>query len=81
MTREELRTLLRAAGVPDGACHFGRSILSGDPPLLPSEAYVLEQQSPALWYVYYSERGFQNSQAWFGTEDEACRYLLAQLVR
>jgi hypothetical protein len=72
MNLAELQAALLDAGVPADAVSLqGKSA---------NEAFVLEQQSPTLWLVYYSERGLQTGPSWFGTEDEACRYVLRRLA-
>jgi hypothetical protein len=47
---------------------------------MPAERYVLDLESGG-WIVYYSERGQRVEPVEFGTEDEACTYLLACLLK
>jgi hypothetical protein len=72
MNRADLQAALLGAGVsPSALSPEGK---------IEHEAFVMERHSPTLWRVYYSERGLQTSQSWFGSEDEACRFIYRQLV-
>jgi len=44
----------------------------------PDEVYTLHEQN-GCWLVYYSERGLKSEKKEFGTESEACEYLLNKL--
>jgi hypothetical protein len=46
---------------------------------VPNEKYTIEN-GVGGWFVYYSERGKRSGEAFFGTEDAACRYLLGWLI-
>jgi hypothetical protein len=45
-----------------------------------NEALILEH-SAQDWSVYYAERGIRTGEHRFGTEDEACRYMLQLLLK
>lgn len=72
MDLSQLRVLLEQEGV-DPASYS----LEGGTPL---EAYVLEVR-PAAWAVFYSERGLRSGERQFGSEGEACDYLLELVLR
>lgn len=44
------------------------------------ERYFLEK-TPSGWLVFYWERGLRRGEESFGSEGEACRYLLDLLLR
>jgi hypothetical protein len=46
---------------------------------LPNEKYTMDQAGVS-WSIYYSERGQKIGERLFGSEDEACRYLLQLLA-
>lgn len=46
---------------------------------LPSEKYCLENNY-GLWSVYYSEKGNKTDLKEFHLEDDACRFLLSELI-
>jgi hypothetical protein len=45
------------------------------------ECLILEQEPLGKWTVYYSERGDKSSVRHFDSENEACEYILAVLLR
>lgn len=45
------------------------------------ESLTLENRSPETWVVYYSERGLRTGERFFGSEREACEYMLTTLLR
>lgn len=71
MNRDELQSLLRQQRIDPGAY----SLTGGSP----NEQYVLSREANGRCAVYYSERGTRSGERSFGTEDEACRYLLRLL--
>ncbi|URD60625.1 hypothetical protein M8312_12685 [Sphingomonas sp. KRR8] len=70
MDGSELRAALQAEGIRPDACD-----LSGEGK---SEAYVLREE-PFGWSVFYSERGMEQDTRTFGSETEACDFLLTKL--
>lgn len=44
------------------------------------ERYFMDRNSSG-WAVYYWERGIHREEQFFGSENEACRYLLDLLLR
>jgi hypothetical protein len=73
MTQVDLLKRLAEEAIPQS------SYCLGDFPA--DECLVLRQNSPSEWTVYYSERGLRTGEAWFGTESEACAYILDKLLR
>jgi len=71
MNKENLQLLL----IKNKITPFAYSLSGG----LPNEKYVLDQGIDK-WSVYYSERGQRNNEKVFKTEDEACQYMLKQLI-
>ena len=71
MNKNELARILRQEGFRPEAYD-----LEGG---MQDERYCLGE-SHGVWSVYYSERGLQSGKKEFGSESEACEYLL-QLLR
>jgi hypothetical protein len=72
MNIEELKNLLKSNNVPNDLYNldgYGRK----------DERFCIETDGD-LWFVYFSERGVKTTEVRFKTEDEACKYLLAQLI-
>lgn len=73
MNRFELSEKLTASNVDarffsiDGTCK--------------DESLTLENRSPDTWVVFYSERGLRTGEMFFGSESEACEYMLKTLLR
>lgn len=44
------------------------------------EVYCLEKSAPG-WLVYYRERGLRSWEHVFSSEDEACQFLLKEILR
>jgi hypothetical protein len=72
LNRTVLRDRLLREGVPAGSY----SLDGGHP----NEAHVLAHEGTS-WLVYYSERGLETARQSFATKSEACRELLARLLR
>jgi hypothetical protein len=72
LNRCELREILDREGVDPNAYE-----LQGGHP---NEKYTIEA-GVGGWLVYYSERGKRTDEAFFGTEEAACRDLLQRLLR
>ena len=72
MTLTELKEKLIAVGVKKSAY----SLTGG----LPSEEYCISQ-TPLGWEVYYSERGSKSGLKTFNSEEEACDYFYADIIR
>jgi len=72
MNRQELGRILEQEGVSKDAYSLMED-RTGD-------RYILLQQKPGTWAVYYSERGEQNDLEIFNTEHEACCELLRRLL-
>jgi len=70
MKKEELRQILEHEG-------FDPRIYSLDGGM-PNDKLCLAQES-GRWCVYYTERGVRFDEHWFGSEDEACERMLADL--
>lgn len=43
------------------------------------ERFCIDKEGE-LWAVYFTERGVKTTEMKFNTEDEACQYLLNQLI-
>jgi hypothetical protein len=70
LTREALASVLGQAGVAPTTYHlYGAHI---------NDAVILDHRAVG-WVVFYSERGGEFSLRRHGTEDAACRDLLARL--
>lgn len=72
LTCGQLETLLDAEGFPAGSYGIGRAGKYLD------QAFVLERWGKR-WVVYYTERGGKSFLRRHGSEDAACRDLLARL--
>jgi hypothetical protein len=72
MTVRELRDTLDRAGIRPRAYDFDSSNRD--------EVYCLEETQGG-WVVYYRERGIRRDEQLFSSEDEACKHILALLVR
>lgn len=72
MDIEVLKNLLESNNVPNDLYNLdghGRK----------DERFCIETDGD-LWVVYFSERGVKTTEVKFRTEDEACKYLFAQLI-
>lgn len=45
------------------------------------ESLVLESSGLNTWVVFYSERGLRTGEKYFGSESQACEYMLKTLLR
>ena len=71
MNRNDVAKLLEASGVSSTTyCVDGSAR---------DEAYILEQDGRS-WSVYYSERGLRTALAWFDSEADACKDMLARVL-
>jgi hypothetical protein len=73
MTIEKLKEMLVADGIDERAYS-----LDG---MRRDEALILETKAEDTWIVYYSERGLRTGESYFGSESEACEYLLEKLLK
>lgn len=71
MNRQTLKAILDREGIKPGSYELGGG--------LPAECYTIDREGDAGWCVYYSERGARSGKRSFGTEAEACEYLLKLL--
>ena len=71
MNRDQLRVALEQAGVPPRWYTIG-----GDR----NESTCLVGDG-AVWTVFYSEKGQRSDERSFPSEDLACRYVYAQMIR
>jgi len=72
LNRQRLRELLHDEGIRDDSYDLEGGHLP--------ERYTLGE-SNGRWFVYYSERGLETGKKEFGTEADACEYLLGKLRR
>ena len=68
----ELNTALAKAGVASRAFCIGEPVCD--------EAYCL-LETPAVWEVFYSERGIKRSLRTFTTQNEACAYIFEVICK
>ena len=73
MTRGDMVALFRKNGVPD-------SYYVTDGGLGGGECVGIERVGEG-WFVYYSERGRKSPLSSFGTEDEACSFMVGAIDR
>ncbi len=79
MDRRELRRQLVEAGVPDGVYQIAGVHQPAPPP--PDFLYLRPtgRGRSRRWEGGVYERGAYQAGAWFGSEDEACRWMLSLL--
>ena len=73
MTITELEKQLKEHGIPED--YYAINLHQ-----LPNEMMCLNQIGEQEWEVFYSERGQKTGLVTFGSEDEACAYMLQELV-